>query len=264
MTVNLLHYSPLWLTANAIRMSHDNHELSDSCLVPEGCIGCYALRGDGTCDEGVEDTCYSFKSKPLICKTGEKDKALIDRVGNKLRHESVLEMAVVWLEIDGISRACLAETSRHRLQSQTVRSTRYTLAKGLKNEEPFLSSLENSGLLGGFGVFAEEAVQRASKYIVLTGDSNVDYASLMSLELLRRNVQLGISNDKAKYSLPESIKVKLQTQFNMRSLKNFLKLRTEPSALWEIRELASKIFEALPEEYKFLVEDVMYDNPSRN
>lgn len=115
-------------------------------------------------------------------------------------------------------------------------------------------------LKGEFGVFTEEAVQRASKYIVLTGDDNVDYASLMSLELLRRNVQLGISNDKTKYSLPEAVKVKLQTQFNMRSLRNFLELRSAPSALWEIRQLANKIFEALPEDYKFLAEDVMYQN----
>lgn len=231
MTVKLLHASPLWLTSNAIRMSHDNHELSDSSLSADG---------------------------NLIC--GEKDKVLIDRVGNKLRHGSVLEMAVVWFEIDGISRACLQEFSRHRVQSLTVKSTRYTLAKDLKSEEPFLSSLENSGLLGEFGVFTEEAVQRANKYIVLTGDDNVDYASLMSLELLRRNIQLGISNDKTKYSLPESVKVKLQTQFNMRSLRNFLELRSALSALWEIRELANKIFEALPEDYKFLAEDVMYEN----
>lgn len=119
-------------------------------------------------------------------------------------------------------------------------------------------------LKGEFGVFTKEAVQRASNYIVITGDDNVDYASLMSLELLRRNVKLGISNDKAKYSLPESIKVKLQTQFNMRSLRNFLALRSSPSALWEIRELANKIFDALPEEYKFLAEDMMYKKEEDN
>lgn len=232
MTVKLLHSSPLWLTANAIRMSHDNHELSDSTLSTDGSFVC-----------------------------GEKDKALIDRVGNKLRHGSVLEMAVVWFEIDGISRACLSEVSRHRHQSLTVKSTRYTIAKGLKNEESFLSPVGFFGwLVGDLGVFTEEAIQRASKYIVLTGDDNVDYASLMSLELLRRNIQLGISNDKTKYSLPEAVKVKLQTQFNMRSLRNFLELRSAPSALWEIRELANKIFEALPEDYKFLAEDVMYEN----
>lgn len=118
-------------------------------------------------------------------------------------------------------------------------------------------------LKGDFGVFTEEAIQRASKYIVLTGDDNVDYASLMSLELLRRNIQLGISNDKTKYSLPEAVKVKLQTQFNMRSLRNFLELRSAPSALLEIRELANKIFEALPEDYKFLAEDVMYQNTKK-
>lgn len=242
MNVELLYASPLWLTANAIRMSHDNHELSDTKFVTFGSNG----------------------YKETVGIIGEKDKALIDRVGNKLRHESVLEMAVVWFEIDGISRACLSEVSRHRHQSLTVKSTRYTIAKGLKNEESFLSASVEKAISGDFGVFTKEAVQRASNYIVLTGDDNVDYASLMSLELLRRNVKLGISNDKAKYSLPESIKVKLQTQFNMRSLRNFLALRSSPSALWEIRELANKIFDALPEEYKFLAEDMMYKKEEDN
>jgi thymidylate synthase (FAD) len=38
----------------------------------------------------------------------------------------------------------------------------------------------------------------------------------------------------------------------MRSLQNFLNLRTDKSALWEIQNLAHAVFEALPEEHKFM------------
>ena len=105
MTIKLLHHSPLWLASHAIRMSHDNHDKSDT-----------------------------VNTDDLI---GTKDRAIIARVGNKLKHKSVLEQLVYWFDIDGISRACLMELSRHRIQSLTVKSTRYTL-KELQHEPPFI------------------------------------------------------------------------------------------------------------------------------
>ena len=67
---------------------------------------------------------------------GEKDKALIDRVGNKYKHSSTLEHLVYTFYIKGISRALLQELARHRVASLSVKSTRYTL-KELKNTKPF-------------------------------------------------------------------------------------------------------------------------------
>jgi thymidylate synthase (FAD) len=68
-------------------------------------------------------------------------------------------------------------------------------------------------------------------------------------------VKQGISNDKVKYSLPECYKTELSWTINARSLQNFLKLRTSKSALWEIRELATNIFNALPKEHQYIYED---------
>ncbi|WP_192866388.1 FAD-dependent thymidylate synthase, partial [Campylobacter jejuni] len=64
---------------------------------------------------------------------GEKDKELIDRVGNKFKHASTLEHLNYTFYIQGISRACLQEVARHRHTSPSVKSTRYTL-KELRNE----------------------------------------------------------------------------------------------------------------------------------
>lgn len=107
MTVKLLHNSPLWLASHAIRMSHDNHDKSDT-----------------------------VNTDDLI---GVKDRELIARVGNKLKHKSVLEQLHYQFDVSGISRALLQEFSRHRMMSQTVKSTRYTL-KELKDEKPFVSN----------------------------------------------------------------------------------------------------------------------------
>lgn len=166
---------------------------------------------------------------------GEKDLALIDRVGNQFKHSSTLEHLTYSFTIDGISRACLQELARHRLTSLSVKSTRYTL-KELKTEEEFL----------------QDDFKRANTYIVLTGNKLVDNTSITSLENLRKVISSGVSNDVAKYCLPECYKTSLAWTLNARSLQNFLTLRSSKAALWEIRDLASNIYLELPEDHKFL------------
>ncbi len=166
---------------------------------------------------------------------GEKDKELIDRVGNKFKHASTLEHLFYTFYIQGISRALLQELARHRIASLSVKSTRYTL-KELKTEEGFTCKDKT----------------RAEKYLVMTGVDLVDEMSIKALENLRLVLKEGISNDKAKYCLPESYKTELTWSINARSLQNFLTLRSDKSALWEIRELAYKVYKSIPDEHKYL------------
>ena len=197
MNVTLNHYTPLLVCADAIRTCWQSFDKSD---------------------EG-----------------GQKDKELIDRVGNKFKHASTLEHLVYNFYIEGISRALLQELSRHRMASLSVKSTRYTL-KELKHEESFTC----------------KDVKRAEKYLVLTGIEMVDEMSIKALENLRLVLVEGISNDKAKYCLPESYKTELTWTINARSLQNFLTLRSDKSALWEIQNLAHALYNALPEEHTYL------------
>lgn len=171
---------------------------------------------------------------------GEKDIELIDRVGNKFKHASTLEHLSYNFYLKGISRALLQELARHRMANLSVKSTRYTL-KELKNESEFKK--------GDF--------ENASRYIVLTGNEIVDNAGILALENLRQILQTPISLDIAKYCLPECYKTELSWSINARSLQNFLSLRTSKSALWEIRNLANLIYEALPDEHKFIFENCL-------
>lgn len=225
MTVKLLHSSPLWLASHACRMSHDSHDKSDT----------------------VEH--YDVVDGTYLGKTiGKKDKELIARVGNKFKHKSILEQLVYWFDIDGISRACLQELARHRHQSLTVKSTRYTL-KELKDDD-YIYDTDNFCT----GV-------NYTKYCVpIDNFKEADIYTSQQLQRLAWQLRRGMSNDKAKYMLPENYKVRLQTQFNGRSLQNFLELRSNKDALWEIRQLAREIYTALPEEHKYLYEPYMKDN----
>ena len=204
MQVTLNHYTPLTICSTAIRTCWQSFDKSDN--------------------------------------GGEKDRELIDRIGNKFKHASTLEHLVYSFYIEGISRALLQELARHRMASLSVKSTRYTL-KELKNEEPFDVKDKN----------------RAGKYLVLTDNKTVDEMSIKALDNLREVLAQGISNDIAKYCLPESYKTELSWTINARSLQNFLSLRSNKSALWEIRKLAHMVFDALPADHRYLFENCIED-----
>lgn len=202
MQVTLLHNTPLDVCAHAIRTCWQSFDKSD---------------------EG-----------------GERDRALIDRVGNKYKHASTLEHLVYTFYIQGVSRALLQELARHRLASLSVKSTRYTL-KELKAVEPF----------------ALDDFAGASRFIVLTNNKSVDRASIAALNNLQQLLKEGISNDIAKFALPECYKTELTWTVNARSLQNFLSLRSDKGALWEIRALAKSLYQSLPQEHRYLFEECM-------
>ncbi|MBD3795792.1 MAG: FAD-dependent thymidylate synthase, partial [Epsilonproteobacteria bacterium] len=130
MNVTLLQHTPLEITAHAIRTCWQSFDKSDH--------------------------------------GGQKDKELIDRVGNKFKHASTLEHLYFTFYIQGVSRALLQELARHRIASLSVKSTRYTL-KELKNLE----------------VFDEKDYAKASQFIVLTHNEMVDTASIKALNNLQ-------------------------------------------------------------------------------
>ncbi len=164
-------------------------------------------------------------------KDRESMEKRIDRVCNKLRHESILEHISYTFEVVGVSRALLQELARHRMASLSVKSTRYTL-KELKD--------------------CPEA--ELSKFLVSVNDT-VDSYNYDQLILVQDLLRKGMSNDEVKYCLPEAFKTSFIWTINARALKNFLSLRLAKEALWEIREFAKKILEAIPDSHKVLYQE---------
>lgn len=219
--VTLQHHTPLYISADGARTCWSSQDKSDT--EPAG---------------WYDDTMGSrWRTKQI----GPKDLALIDRVGNQFHHASILEHITFNFFIDGISRACLQEVSRHRLASPSVKSSRFTL-KELKNEYFTIPKDYDS---------TEWEV--IDKYLVRTGDLDVDIFSVRALKNLSSLIQSGKSNDKAKYCMPESYRTQLTWSINLRSLQNFLSLRTDHKALPEIQLLARLIYKALPADAQSLV-----------
>jgi thymidylate synthase (FAD) len=224
MTVELLHATPLWINAYGARTCWDSGDKSDSVREYD-CI-------DG---EYIGTT------------LGKKDAELIDRVGNKYRHASILEHVSYNFSIEGVSRALLQELARHRMASLSVKSTRYTL-KELKEEQIRLES-DPMDCVNGWDYTT------IKKYCVLPDYDHDTIIHLGSaLWSIQKKLLAGKSNDRVKYLLPEAYKTSLTWSINMRSLQNFLSLRSDKSALWEIQKLAHAIYNELPLEHRYLFE----------
>ena len=165
-------------------------------------------------------TCYDSMSKSD--NLGDKDLALLKKIIDS-KHESVLEHMVFTFKITDISRACLQELTRHRIASYSVKSTRYTL-KELRDTPD----------------------DELEKFLIENIEAIVKYSSIESLKKIK--MMLNMSNpdmDKIKYALPECYKTKLVWTINLRSLRNFLKLRLSLKAHQEIRKLATIIYSCL-------------------
>ena len=190
--------------------------------------------------------CKCYGNEPH--SDSEKVKARINRVANVSKHASTIEHLYYNFDIDGISRACLQEVARHRVASYTVKSSRYTLQE-LKKEELLSYNEDVLNLIDSV----------VSKYCVLTSHDLVNAKIARQLVHLRSVLMSGVPNDIAKYCMPEAYKTSLVMTINARSLQNFLELRSSKHALWEIRNLARALFEAIPEEHKFLFKEYIND-----
>ena len=146
----------------------------------------------------------------------------------KAGHESILEHINLTYSIKGISRALLQELSRHRHISLSVESTRHTLKKQLKDIKWF-----------------DELPQ--------------EYLSLAQSFALFAATTPDLLNDELKYYLPEFWPVNLVLTSNIRELRHILTLRTAPAALKEFRDLARAMYEAVPEQFKYLLKDCVHE-----
>jgi len=164
--------------------------------------------------------------------TGEVNEKRMHRVGNKFKHASTLEHVSYNFDISGISRALLQELARHRIASLSVKSSRYTLGE-----------LKNATL---------KTRDDHENFVVFTNNDFIDIQICKGLQRLQLAVQEGISNDLVKYCMPEAYKTSLVWTINMRSLQNFIALRSNKSALWEIRELAVRVYNSLPKDHQFM------------
>lgn len=132
-------------------------------------------------------------------------------------HMSVFEHASATLKIEGISRACLAQLTRHRIASYSVRSHRYCEVGG---DDWCVIPPSIAG------------TDAESRFRAQVCDAMWSYQAA---------IEEGMKPEDARYLLPEATKTSLVMTINARSLQNLFTLRLDAHAQWEIRELAVTI-----------------------
>lgn len=149
-------------------------------------------------------------------------------------HESVLEHASFTFRIRGISRVALAQLTRHRIASYSVKSQRY-------------------------------GSQYMTDILVFPNGPNKDFdlaelpetkAYMEALGNLCRKLHAqGFANEDIRYLWPEGTETDLMLTMNARELRHFFSLRCCNRAQAEIRELADSMLEQVRK-----VAPIMFEN----
>lgn len=188
--------------------------------------------------------CYSSSEIKGILDglDAEKTSSFIDRLMS-MGHESPLEHISFTFGIEGVSRSLLAQLTRHRIASYSVKSQRYV------NEGRFEFIIPKE----------IEADEKAKKIFLSAMEDDVRAYNDLTAILFEKHyadmVESGIPEKKAKgaaekkaiedarYVLPNACETKLIATFNARSLLNFFNHRCCERAQWEIRDLACAMLE---------------------
>ncbi len=187
--------------------------------------------------------CYSAVGvDALLEKSTPESDAKFVRMLAGLGHASPIEHASFTFGIEGVSRALLAQITRHRIASFSVQSQRYVRLNDFKfvippevesdpaSREAFLKAMEEEGQ---HYLNIAHALQEKHK------------ASLMAQGLSEKEAEKKaekLANEDARFVLPNACETKMVMTMNARSLQNFFRLRCCSRAQWEIRALAEEMF----------------------
>lgn len=148
--------------------------------------------------------------------TADKVETFIDKLAD-LGHESPFEHASYTFAVEGVSRALLAQLTRHRIASYSVQSQRYV------DKAEFEYIIPPS---------IEADAELRKKYIECMETLDTYYTYFRSAN---------ISAEDARFVLPNACDTRIVFTMNARSLFNFFKLRCCHRAQWEIRAMADEM-----------------------
>lgn len=208
---------------------------------------------------------------------------LLDQLAHVYHHDSVLEHCNLTYLVKDTSRGVLQEQARHRIQSITVQSTRYTMSPILNafvacmdtyNKDKFITYLDGIDFL---------VVDNSTKYLEIsqlwdklwhqaTELSTEFYSIALSkssyewymanrnkctveevFEYLQAGKQKRNVGDNFKWIVTDNWKVDLVFTMNLRGLSNYLKLRDSGAAYFQIQWLAQAVIDTTPQKYLNLV-----------
>lgn len=187
--------------------------------------------------------CYSRSGIETLLDNLDEHKAndFVEMLSD-LGHESPIEHASFTFGIEGVSRAFLAQITRHRLASYSVQSQRYVEKQGFD----YVTPPEIAGIPEAAAEYGRIMDECAKSYETLTSllkekhERELVKGGMDPKEAGRKAAKMAIED--ARFVLPNACDTRMVVTMNARSLHNFFKQRLCNRAQWEIRAVAEQMY----------------------
>lgn len=162
-------------------------------------------------------------------------------------HESPIEHITFTFGIEDVSRAFLAQITRHRIASFSVQSQRYVK----ENNFTFITPPEIQQLDNANKLFEEAMTNAINSYNQLADIlAEKHFNSLIEMgkdEKTAKIIAEKTAIEDARFVLPNACSTQMIVTMNARSLLNFFKLRCCNRAQWEIKAVADVMLKLVSE-----------------
>lgn len=189
--------------------------------------------------ERIGRVCYKSEGKITEDSAEKFIKGLLTR-----QHESVIEHENVTVRFV-CDRGVTHEIVRHRIASYSQESTRYCNYSGDK----FDNQITVIDLASGFQYDLSKENDKAKYEVWTKAMENAEQSYFRMLEL-------GATPQEARSVLPNSLKTEIVVTMNLRSWRNFFRLRVDSHAHPQMHEVATMLYEEFKKRLPVFVADL--------
>lgn len=192
--------------------------------------------------------CYSKAGVEEITQglTGQKTADFVDMLSS-MGHESPLEHASFTFGIEGVSRSFLAQITRHRIASYSVKSQRYVAESDFEYVVPPAIEAIPEARDEFLRAMEEDRLHYIRIRELLTGRHKKELTAQGKDESSALKAAGKLANEDARFVLPNACETKLVCTFNARELLHLFSLRCCSRAQWEIRSVAEQMLRLVKE-----------------
>lgn len=186
--------------------------------------------------------CYSSAPATEIMDnlTEEKIESFLDMLAG-LGHDSPTEHVTFTFAIEGVSRSLLAQITRHRIASYSVKSQRYVAESMFE----YILPPEIEAVPEAKEIFVKAMEKDMEDYNRITDIlTKKHYDAMLEGGMDEKAAKTAAKKkaiEDARFVLPNACETKMVVTMNVRSLKNFFNHRSCERAQWEIRALSDEM-----------------------
>lgn len=192
--------------------------------------------------------CYSSSNISTLSDnlTDEKAASFVEMLG-EIGHESPIEHASFTFGIEGVSRSLLAQITRHRMASFSVKSQRYVREGAFEYVTPPEIAAEPEALKLYEEIMAEDQKRYDRIAEILKEKHKKEFIEAGKDEKTADRLAEKKAIEDARFVLPNSCETQMVMTMNARSLHNFFRHRCCARAQWEIQEIANQMLALVSE-----------------